>query len=182
MCRSVTLGMDGVTNVLAKSMSNVILHMPLLFFLNIYEPMLSLKWPSTSSPSLKTWSSSLMMKISALANWAYLVIFGPPCNAMRCLRSKLEDKGFCVVEYGCSVCSFNNLCQDISLPSRLRSALRKLFWWLRPSRLSGWFERSFESQVRQGMILFYAFACMRRRTVLWRQCQLMKEDVLLLYA
>ena len=152
MCRSVTLGIDGATIALSKSMSNVILHTPLPFFLEYLRADLKRETAVNLLAKLedvvKRLEDTLVQAGFSVGKWgssSHLSFISDSCNAMRCLRSKLEDKGVCVFAFGCSAHSLNNLCQDICELPRFKTFIKQVVLLAKTFKTVGMIQNIFAS-------------------------------------
>lgn len=107
---AVIIGMDGATNVLSRSMSNIIAHDPRPWFVE-YLPA-DLKKESESELATKVVSS--LDRLHSFVDKKVAVAFvSDSCNAMRALRRNLLDNNHFTWVYGCGAHPLNNFCQDL---------------------------------------------------------------------
>lgn len=108
-CKCVTMVIDGGTNFLSKSISNVILHTPIPFFVSYLRSFLKGETIQNVVAKVK----------GTVARLKYVIGYTPgsfvsdSCNGMRAVRrTLLEDKVFKWV-YGCVAHWFSTFCEDI---------------------------------------------------------------------
>jgi hypothetical protein len=121
---AVIIGMDGATNVLSRSVSNVIAHDPRPWFVEYLK--VDLKKESQVQLTAKVVDSVAQLH-RLLGKDVVTAFISDSCNVMRSLRRNLLEKRHFDYTYGCGAHSLNNLCEDLlkldSFKEILKSAL-----------------------------------------------------------
>lgn len=129
-----TMGIDGATNVLSQSLSNVIMHSPLPYFIEFLRA--DLKRETTENLVAKI--RDVLDRFRAFLRGAGFVkddddefdlsavlsFVSDSCNGMRALRTALQELALVLFAYGCMPHCLNNLCKDICALPRFKTFVK----------------------------------------------------------
>lgn len=130
---ALTVGVDGATNVLSRSMSNVIVHDPRPWFAEYLNS--NLKKESADEVFGKI--SSVILRLNEFINppdpsshingeqRRIFAFISDSCNLMRAVRTKLFNHGTVQLTYGCSAHALNNFCEDIAKIASVKESIRR---------------------------------------------------------
>jgi hypothetical protein len=119
---AIIIGVDGATNVLSRSMSNVIAHDPRPWFVEYLRA--DLKKESEREVSAKLVSVFTRLRTFLSDQSVSFAFLSDSCNLMRSVRRNLFENNHVVFEYGCGARPLNNLCEDIVKLASIKPILR----------------------------------------------------------
>ncbi|KAE8956558.1 hypothetical protein PR001_g31693, partial [Phytophthora rubi] len=128
---ALTVAVDGATNVLSRSMSNVIVHDPRPWFAEYLKS--NLKKDTAGEVFGKV--ASVISRLNEFANppgtdeadqiKRVFAFVSDSCNLMRAVRTLLYNEGVVRLTYGCSAHALNNFCQDIAKLTSMKTGIRR---------------------------------------------------------
>ncbi|KAG1684526.1 hypothetical protein DVH05_011041 [Phytophthora capsici] len=128
---ALTIGVDGATNVLSRSMSNVIVDDPRPWFAEYLNA--DLKKESGVEVTRKI--MAVISRLNAFMNppltppdqreRVIFVFISDSCNLMRAVRESLHHQGVVQLTYGCSAHALNNFCADIAKLGSVKEGIRR---------------------------------------------------------
>lgn len=105
-----TLSINGATNMLSKSMSNVVVHIPLLFF---YIEYLRSDLKRATTRNVFERLKNLLERIEREVAFKRSTSFeSDRCNGMRDVRKMMMEENVVKWAYGCVTHFLNNYCED----------------------------------------------------------------------
>lgn len=104
-----TLGIDGATNVMARSICNVIMHTPLPFFLEYLVSDLQRE----TAINLKCKLIDVLRRMEEVFGFRIRSFISDSCNLMVRVRNELVEEKRVDWAYGCVAHALNNFCEDI---------------------------------------------------------------------
>ncbi|KAE9220734.1 hypothetical protein PF004_g13241 [Phytophthora fragariae] len=128
---ALTIAVDGATNVLSRSMSNVIVHDPRPWFAEYLKS--NLKKETAGEVFGKV--ASVISRLNEFANppgtdeadqiKRVFAFVSDSCNLMRAVRTLLYNEGVVRLTYGCSAHALNNFCEDIAKLTSMKTGIRR---------------------------------------------------------
>jgi len=118
----VVLSMDGATNVLSRSMSNVIAHSPAPWFVEYLRADLK---KETSRNTLDKVIDVLNRLHEFIGKDVVHAFISDSCNSMRLLRELIVSNKVLDYAYGCGAHALNNYCEEIVLITPVKNALKR---------------------------------------------------------
>jgi hypothetical protein len=120
------VGVDGATNVLSRSMSNVIAHTPLPWFVEYLRA--DLKKESEIEVANKLVNAFARLNTFMGREGVVFGFLSDSCNLMRSVRRNLFENAHVVFEYGCGAHPLSNFCEDIVKLDSIKSILRQALY------------------------------------------------------
>ncbi|KAF4145216.1 hypothetical protein GN958_ATG05570 [Phytophthora infestans] len=156
---AVTLGVDGATNVLSRSLSNVIAHDPRPWFVEYLRA--DLKKESEPEVTKKVEESITRMH-TYLDRPVVFAFVSDSCNLMRAVRKSLQDHNSVAFAYGCGAHALNNFCEDIVKNPGVKAFVRNTVYLSKIVKNTGLLNKIFSSlcfdflQRQYTMVLYSA--------------------------
>ena len=188
-CGSLTLGIDGATNVLSQSRSNVIAHTPLPFFIEYLRA--DLQKESSENLSHKVADIIDRLRTFIVSGDVEVLeedsMMSPPslqlsfvsdsCKSMRSLRHYLvEEMNRCVFAYGCCPHALNNLCMDIYALPQFKASLKQSLFVSKSFKSVGILRKIMESICKEKLNKVYTlvfFSTSRWSSINYMVCRLL---------
>lgn len=175
--KGATIGIDGATNVMARSICNVILHTPLPMFLEYL--VADLRKDTASNVKAKV--VDFLTRIEPLVGFKCQSFISDSCNLMIAVRKMLVADKNVLWAYGCAAHALNNFCEDLAracfsivlkeglfLAKSIRGKhlLRKLFDTICEERLGCTYSLVLYSKTRWSSISYMVKRLLKTKTAL----------------
>lgn len=141
-CNGGVLGVDGATNRLAKSVSNVIVHTPTPFFIEYLRA--DLKRETTVNVVAKLEDTIKRIDESTSIRTIFSFV-SDSCNGMRDVRKRLLQKKLVKWEYGCASHCLHNLSCDIGQLDPFKELTKKAVYVSKSVKNTGMIRKLYDS-------------------------------------
>ncbi|KAI0558418.1 Ribonuclease H-like protein [Gracilaria domingensis] len=135
------IGIDGATNKLSKSVSNVILHTPVPLFIEYLKSDLKTDRATNVVSKIKDVMKRLDDIIGFRAGFAFV---SDSCNKMRDIRTKLQNEKVFKWCYGCGSHALHNLTEDAGKLSNNTKTVKEVVFVSKTIKYTGVIRRLFE--------------------------------------
>lgn len=135
-----TLSIDGATDNLAKSKSNVILHTPIPFFIEYMRSDLKRETTPNVVKKLEDTIKRLHEKVGMKCISSFV---SDSCNGMRDVRKTLQEKNLVRWSYGCAAHCLNNFSEDIG-KNLFKDVIKKCVFIMKTIKNNGMLRKIFD--------------------------------------